>query len=377
MSVELPLANAVFQRGQNNRATIPFRANRPVHARVLRGQEVICDWRKSRTGVPEIPVGGPYTLEVEDSGTKRKVGGLLVGDLWVLAGQSNMDGNGKLTGCEPPSRYVHAFYYDEQWRVARDPLCICISSIDPVHWPELQEGETLEKARETDRLFRDTGGGLGVRFGKEIFKATGIPVGLLVCSHGGTSIEQWSPAKKREGGKSLYGSMLRRINRCGGKVKGVLWYQGESNANAETSKYYKKRMKAFIAALRQELKSPNLPFIQAQIGRFYGDDTIINGQYWNAIQQTQLEIGREVKNMATAATLDLGLSDIIHLDSPSLRILGYRMAELALVLAYGKKAPLALEPSKITCPDKNRQLIQVEYTNVRAPLGPKKGIFGF
>ncbi len=64
-------------------------------------------------------------------------------------------------------------------------------------------------------------------------EATGVPIGLVACAHGGTSMEQWNPAKKDEGGKSLYGSMLRQFQLAGGKVKGVLWYQGESDANGE------------------------------------------------------------------------------------------------------------------------------------------------
>ena len=43
-------------------------------------------------------------------------------------------------------------------------------------------------------------------------------------------MEQWNPAKKEQGGNSLYGSMLRQVKLAGGKVRGVLWYQGESDA---------------------------------------------------------------------------------------------------------------------------------------------------
>ena len=95
-----------------------------------------------------------------------------------------------------------------------------------------------------------------------------FPIGLVACAHGGTSMEQWNPAKKGEGGNSLYGSMLRQIKLAGGKVKGVLWYQGESDANPEASKKYPQVFADFIASVRADLGQPDLPFYFVQIGRF-------------------------------------------------------------------------------------------------------------
>ncbi len=66
-------------------------------------------------------------------------------------------------------------------------------------------------------------------------------------------MEQWNPAKKGEGGNSLYGSMLRQVKLAGGKVKGVLWYQGESDASGEASKIYHRVFADFIASVRADL----------------------------------------------------------------------------------------------------------------------------
>ena len=376
MKVKMPAKNRVFQRNTKGTATISFEAAAPVEARVRLGKKTVVAWKKTSGTVRGVPTGGPYTLEVRTpDGRIHRSTGLLVGDLWVLAGQSNMDGCGKLVGLEPPSRMVHCYYYNEKWALAKDPLCTLLDSIDPVHWscPE----EELPAAREQERIHRDVGGGLGVRFGKALFKATGIPIGLIMCSHGGTSIEQWDPKRKREGGGSLYGSMIRRIEACGGRVTGVAWYQGESNANADTSAFYKANMKNFIQTVRRDLKAPKLPFLQVQLSRFFGDPSGFPPDYWNRIQQIQLEISQEIKGVGLAAAIDCGLSDMIHIDSTSQRLMGTRLAELALVLAYRKKAPLGLVPKRIVVSPRDRRTVRILYKNVRKRLFPASEVRGF
>jgi len=371
-----PIKYQVYQRGKDGKATIPLGSGDTARVRVLKGRKTAIPWHRTEGEIKGVPVGGPYTIEIEpQAGRAYRVGGVLVGDLWVLAGQSNMDGCGKLVDLEPPSRMVHCFYYDETWGIARDPLCRLVDSIDPVHWP-CPEAE-LAKAREEDHKFREAGAGLGVRFGKEVHKATGVPVGLVMCSHGGTSIEQWDPKLKNEGGRSLYGSVLRRIGVCGGRVAGMLWYQGESNGNAESSAFYKERMKSFIKAVRRDLKSPGLPFIQVQIGRVLVDETAFPPEDWNRIQEVQLEIASEMQNVGVAAAVDCGLSDAIHLDALGGRRMGSRLAELALVMAYGKKGPASLAPGKIAFADRKRACLRVQYRNVRGRLAPRSGVFGF
>ena len=61
-----------------------------------------------------LPVGGPYEIE----GARD----ILVGDLWVLAGQSNMEGVGDLIDVETPSPYVRSFQSREEWGMAEEPL---------------------------------------------------------------------------------------------------------------------------------------------------------------------------------------------------------------------------------------------------------------
>jgi len=376
--IALPADNRVYQRNSKDAASIAFTSATPVRVRVRKGTKEILPWRTCKGRVDGVPTGGPYTIEFElPNGSRATARNILVGDLWVLAGQSNMDGCGKMVDLEPPSPMVRCFYYDETWDVAKDGLCYVLDSIDPVHWAHLPNPDEVAKARDWERRWREHGAGLGVRFGKELFKATGVPIGLIMCSHGGTSLEQWDPAKKDLGGQSLYGSMMRRVGVCGGTVAGFAWYQGESDANEPLAPSYKARMKAFIAAVRKDFKNAQLPFLQVQLARFFVDELQFPPVWWNLIQQAQLDVQREVKNMATAAAIDGTLSDAIHLDAVSERRMGARLAELALVLKYGKKAPLGLMPEKVRFANKARTQIEVIYSNVRATLAPATDVKGF
>ena len=225
-----------------------------------------------------VPAGGPYTIncrvEVSRVDTNRgvtknvtniAVGPVFVGDLWVLAGQSNMEGVGDLIDVTPPHPQVMMLGMDGKWKQAEEPLHWLVDSPDPVH---SGDPKTREQRSAQEHKTRTKGAGLGLPFAVALVEATGVPIGLVICAHGGTSMEQWNPAKKDEGGKSLYGSMLRQFQLAGGKVKGVLWYQGESDANAEASKVYPQVFADFIAAVRSDFGQPELPFYFVQIGRF-------------------------------------------------------------------------------------------------------------
>jgi len=370
-----PMPFQVFQRDHRESGTIPLPAD-GTRVRLLKGKKVVIPWQKSSGKLKNVPVGGPYTLEREvPQGAVHRIPSLLVGDLWILAGQSNMDGCGKLRDLEPPSSLVHCFYYNEQWGIARDPICRLIDSIDPVHWP--QEISDLEKARQEDHKFREIGASLGVTFGKTLVKAVGVPIGLIVCSHSGTSIEQWDPALKSEGGRSLYGSMLRRVQVCGGRVTGCLWYQGESNALPGVSQTYKEKMRSFIESLRTDLGSPSLPFLQVQISKFYGMPEPFTFDDWNQVQQVQLELAQEMKNVGIVAAIDGVLDDIIHLDTRSLKVVGKRLATLAADMVYNRTTRNGLMPAKIFVDKNDRRIVQISYRNVRGKLSPSREIRGF
>lgn len=392
-AVENPLSGAVIQR-EGKTATIDVRVKASeagtLYARLREGRSVVDGFKWKKIGssdgtiaagaLAKVPIGGEYTLELqlrrgETVIGRVSVGRLLVGDIWITGGQSNMDGWGKLVNTEPPSKQVHAFYFDDTWDTAADPLCWYNESIDPIHWGETDETKR-RRAIVHDRKLRQNGAGPAVAFGKAVNQATGIPIGLIVCSHGGTSMDQWSPEKLDRGGHSLYGSMVRRVKAVGGKVTGLIWYQGESDANAESQALYKERMRKFIAAVRRDLDAPKLPFLYVQIGPFYTDPEV--AIHWDAIKNDQLEVEKDLAPAGMVASIDAGLADQIHLDTASGRRIGRRLANLAKAIVY-KPESLELGPRPLSARfiDRDRTTLHVTFSGVNESLSPKRDIRGF
>nr|MBA3685985.1 sialate O-acetylesterase [Planctomycetota bacterium] len=229
-----------------------------------------------------IPVGGPYTVTLAVGDERAEVRDVWVGDLWLMAGQSNMEGCGDLADAAQPHAQVRAFSMANRWGPAREPLHHLAESPDLVHNGGTQE--TREQAARGKRA-RIKGAGVGTRFGNLMQERTGVPQGLIAVAHGGTTMEMWDPARRELGGASLYGSMLATMRAVGQPIAGVLWYQGEGDTSPEAVPHYTRRMQDFVAAVRTDLRQPKLPFVVVQIGRVIGNEGA--GPNWNALQEQQ------------------------------------------------------------------------------------------
>ncbi len=299
----------------------------------------------------ELATGGPYDV----AGARN----VLVGDLWVLAGQSNMEGVGDLRDVEAPSPFVRSYQSREQWAVAEEPL----------HWlgesPRLVHHKLWGRERVPDELDprdigRTKGAGLGLAFAKRRHGQTGVPVGLIPSAHGGTSMQQWEPARKGEGGGSLYGATLKRFHGVGGRVAGILWYQGESDADPADVTRYKDRMTALVRAFREDFGQPALPFYIVQIGCFAVDETpgMVSG--WNGIREAQRTWAATLPDTALVSAIDLELDDAIHIGTQGLKRLGKRLADVAA----GLPAP-ALREAALSA---DRQSLHVTFDGIRGGL---------
>lgn len=344
-----PVDNQVLQRNADQTADFQLSGtaigkkvnNKDVEAR-LTGADTLAlpgfDWApvgkivKLKWGgwIKHVPAGGPYRLELRLQGTDQvlSIANLLVGDLWVLAGQSNMEGYGYLVDVQQSSPLIRTFDLADRWGVAEEPLHTLVNSVDPVHWPlnAQREPERLAGERlETYVLNRKRGAGPGLPFAVEMLARTGTPIGLIPCAHGGTSMEQWSPALKDREGESLYGSMIRRVQAVGGHVKGVLWYQGESDANPKAAPVFLAKFEEFVNAVRTDFKQPDLPFYYVQIGRHIDKNNVAE---WNTVQLAQLRAESEIPHSGMVASVDLDMEDGIHLATQDLKRLGRRLADL-------------------------------------------------
>ena len=361
----------VLQRGAGDRAdvTVSGRTNiegaATIQARVMRRDAALegFSWRQVgsvdgptwRARLTGLPVGGPFTVEirVKDRGgetlASARVCEVLVGDLWILAGQSNMEGVGLLKNVESPHELVHVFDMAFRWDVAEEPLHTSAESLDEAHWRFmgvdfpwwLKEGDVpsgpLQGAqRAAFRKLREYGAGLGLAFAMAMVERTGIPVGLIPCAHGGASIGPpfsgfpgWDPSLKQQGGASLYGAMLTRLHAAGDRARGVLWWQGENDITGERPAMYEARFRQLVASIRSDFKEPDLPFYYVQIGRCIADAPGDWRPGWKTIQQVQAEVEKSLPHSGMVPSVDLEMQDGIHLRTSALKTVGKRLANLA------------------------------------------------
>ena len=335
----------VLQRNRNNASeaciTGTSASAGPVQITVRKKGKVLTGFRNAEIGYAErghfhgclkgLPTGGSYDIELTIGTESRLVKDVLVGDVWIMGGQSNMQGCGHFPSKDklPDNTLVRSFYMDDTWRMAKDPLHNMWECVDLVHI-DLSYGKRPEKPPPYAGVCP------GPAFGQEMRRLTkNVPQGLIACAHGGTSMAQWDPGLKKLDSKSLYGAMLRRIQKNGGKVAGLIWYQGCSDVNQQDAPLYTQRMKKFISALRRDCKNPVLPVAMVQLSRWIGA-TVEMGSIWNSIQEQQRLLPKHISNLTCVPAIDLTLEDGIHISGRGQNILGRRLAQAMMALTGGR-----------------------------------------
>jgi len=139
-------------------------------------------------------------------------------------------------------------------------------------------------------------------------------------------MDQWDPALKDKGGDSLYGSMLRRFHAAGGKVTGVLWYQGESDANPKAAPEFPQKFERFVAKVREDFHAADMPFYYVQIGRHVNNQNVAE---WHAVQEMQRQAESKIPHSGMVAAIDVSLDDGIHVSTQDQKLIGRRLANLA------------------------------------------------
>jgi hypothetical protein len=310
-------------------------------------------------------------------------------DVWVLAGQSNMQGCGPLAGALPPDPRVWSFSSAGRWEQAAEPLHRLWESFTPVHQelmrPGIPEADRKQSDQELARRENETrtgGAGLGIAFGKAMADALGRPIGLIPAAHGGTSLEQWNEAQKAAGGRSLYGAMLERIRKAGGRLRGLLWYQGESDASSvDLARSYAARFDRWVRAVRTDTGIPTLPVVVVQIGRVVEPaDRAGVWEGWDLVREALGTADTRLPGVAVTSAVDLPLSDAIHIGTGSLIRLGKRMARLALRLTERPDIPAGPRPIRIErCRTSTggANAVRIRFQGVTGGWEPRDNIRGF
>lgn len=228
--------------------------------------------------------------------------------IYVLAGQSNMAGRGIPGEMDTlPDPNIWMFNKEEKWVPAREPLHFDKPAV--------------------------IGVGPGYAFAKEILKADkNALICLVPTAVGGTRIDLWKPGAYDDATKTHpWDDAIRRIKAAlpSGELKGIIWHQGESDANTTRSGTYESKLRDLIERFRSELNAPDVPFILGELGDFKpGENKEI--PVINAIIK---QVASTTKNSGIAEAKGLTHNkDFVHFDAASARELGKRYAAAMLAI---------------------------------------------
>ena len=333
-----------------------------------------------RYSLCEIPTGGPYRLVFSDGEDECVFTDVYVGDLWLLAGQSNMEGAGRLRPQDSPEHCavdsVRAYYMDDHWGKAIPDLHQLWTSKDPAHVraTELNMGLTPEMAAAKSKEMLKNHVkcvGPGFFFGRKLFEHSSVPQGLLPTAIGGAPIELWYP--QNDGTENYYSAACRRIISCGGNIRGIFWYQGEGFGGADEDyvKMFESMRKGFAALCEKD----EIPCVQVQLFRST-IPSILRSETsnfdWSRFRSNQLKMEAELPCLATVASNDLDLDDCIHLSANSQEILGIRGANaMAELIEKGKACEPRIESVEIL-PDSCSSSVlalRIKFKNLCGALG--------
>jgi sialate O-acetylesterase len=282
-------------------------------------------------------------LVIQGSNTK-KINNILIGEVWFCSGQSNMEM--PLKGLRK-SKVLNADKYlqlanNKNIRLFNNARTASVSPSFGVN------GEWVP----SDMASAENFSAIGYIFGTKLFEKLNVPIGIIESSWGGTRIESWIPKEvllkykditfsnilpkeqnKQKKPSFLYNAMVYPFKDF--KVKGVLWYQGESNRK-QPDQYYN-YMKDLIASWKGQWQNKNLPFYFVQIAPFdYTKYKKSTGLGADLIREAQLGIAQDIKNTEIVVTTDAGDCNDIH---PSKKeIIADRLSKIALAKQYGFKS---------------------------------------
>ncbi len=321
-----------------------------------------------------MPFGGPYEMEISSGNEKIKLSDILIGDVWLAGGQSNMEFalRREIHAAEeiPTANYPNIRYYKAPRKIYPT------QEIDKQYWTAC----TPKTAGEMSAI--------AYYFARDIQREINIPIGIIQTPFGGTTAEAWmsrellvsnpdfKPTVERYDSiiinyrsneyDSLYGDFQQKTVAYNDSVKkgfkkaekpeepmgeknfrrpytlyynmllplmpytlkGILFYQGESNT--ARGYQYRSMFPALISEWRKDFAKGNLPFLFIQLPKF---DT--KTRDWAELREAQLLTSKKVKNTGMAVAYDQGNPKDIH--PTDKRIVAHRLTQLALGKVYDRK----------------------------------------
>lgn len=352
----------------------------PVWGKANRGTKLMLNFGKQtrsciandngewKVNFDSVSAGGPYELKVStDNNESISLDDILVGEVWLCAGQSNMEFQlqqavDALTMIDNAANFPNLRLYNLKGIVRPDNAKWDSTTLVKINQLHFFDGE-WQQSNPADAA---TFSAIGYTFGRKLAETLNVPVGLIQISVGGAPAEAFIDRKTLEfdpymvdvlnnwkqndfimdwcrqraaTNLELVENKLQRhpfepayIYEAGVKwvagipVAGALWYQGESNAhNAE---HYQHAFSALVKSWRSAFDQTDMSFYFAQLSS-------IDRPSWPWFRETQRELSLSIPHTAMVVTSDLGDSLDVH---PKRKIeIGERFANLALSRNYGVK----------------------------------------
>jgi sialate O-acetylesterase len=323
------------------------------------------------------PAGGPYNITVAGANTIT-ISDVLIGDVWLASGQSNMEM--PLKGFPNSAVLKNGAEEIANSTQPQIRLLRVHTRISDYPLPDLKDPDEIWTLCTPDTAADFSA--VAYFFGREIQQQEKVPVGLIDDTWGGTPVETWVsldglssdsslmptfqewskmadttadlPAiiarEKREDEAAkqanaplpqhpwhpnpdswapafLYNGMVAPLIDFG--IKGVIWYQGESNSRKALAPMYSRVFPALISDWRSKWREGNFPFLYVQISSF----TSTEQEKWGIIRDAQRRT-LSLTNTGMAVTLDVGQADNVH--PPDKQTVGHRLALAARDVAYGE-----------------------------------------
>lgn len=281
--------------------------------------------------------GGPYSITVSSGKEKIALQNILLGEVWLCSGQSNMEmpiqgfndqpiNGSNETLADATNCQLRLFTVERATKSTPQDTC-------RGKW-EMANAKSVAKFSA-----------VGYYFASRLQKTLNVPIGIINSSWGGSRIEAWidsenmkkfpeslknttqekTPSHHRA--SNLYNGMIYPIKNF--TIKGALWYQGESN-RAEYQ-YYAGLMKAMTENWKQVFGLEKLPFYFVQIAPYWYNNSkdILSGKFYDEQYKASLSI----PNAGMVATVDLGDELCIH--PAEKKTVGNRLSYWALSETYG------------------------------------------
>ena len=299
-----------------------------------------------------------FSLTVSSGGNKKTIKNILLGEVWICGGQSNMEWPVKLA--ENPEieilngNHPNIRVFNTPHVLSSEPQFDINASWTPCTTQTISEITAV-----------------GYFFARAIKEEIKVPIGLLSINWGGSRAEPWTPiealkkhpifsekAKKQIENVNAYNKYyeetgIKEINGLPGEqfdsysamyngmlspvipfgIKGVIWYQGESNANEPEE--YKSLLPLMISSWRKSWKQGDFPFGIVQLASFYPPSKNPTEGGWAFLRSAQLYTSQLLKNTGLVVTTDIGDANDIH--PKNKQDVGKRLAKWALAKAYERK----------------------------------------